>query len=45
MNGLPSKAEELTQKRVRQATEGRLGFEKRGILAIKMYEVRFLEIL
>jgi len=39
MNGLPSEVMELTQRRVRQLTEGCLGFEKRGILAIKVYEL------
>jgi len=42
MNGLPSEVMELTQRRVQQ---GRLGFEKRGILAIKAYELWFLEVL
>jgi len=36
---LPSEVMESTQRRMRQATEGCLGFEKLGSLAIKAYEL------
>ena len=45
IDGVPGEIIELTQKRVWKATEGCLGFGKRGILAIEVYEVRFFEIL